>query len=217
MFTGARLEELARLRVSDIRTVSGVLVIDIRWREGEPLKTQAAERLVSVHSVLSKLGFAKYVERVRRSGTTSLWPSLRRPKPPRKWGQAFTQWFTRTRRAAGVYRPKLDFHSFRGNFTTTLVNAAVPLERIQALVGHRQQSVTMGVYAKAVDVRLLKKDIEKLNYAGLDLSDLLRQVTARVHKRPSSTTCHRVPPGAPEPRQPPVMAKYGLFEPAFPK
>ena len=28
--------------------------------------------------------------------------------------------------------------------------------------------------AKAVDVKLLKKDIEKLKYAGLDLSDLMR-------------------------------------------
>ena len=75
---------------------------------------------------------------------------------------------------AGVYEPKLDYHSFRGNFTTALVNADVPLERIQALVGHRQQGVTMSVYAKAVDVKLLKKDIEKLNYDGLDLSGLMR-------------------------------------------
>jgi hypothetical protein len=40
-------------------------------------------------------------------------------------------------------------------------------------VGDRP-SVTIGVYMKKVDVKLLKKDIEKLKYAGLDLSNLMR-------------------------------------------
>ena len=35
-------------------------------------------------------------------------------------------------------------------------------------------SVTIGAYMKMVGVRLLKKDIEKLKYVGLDLSDLMR-------------------------------------------
>ncbi len=35
-------------------------------------------------------------------------------------------------------------------------------------------SVTIGAYMKKVDVKLLKKDIEKLNYAGLGLSHLMR-------------------------------------------
>ena len=50
------------------------------------------------------------------------------------------------------------------------------MERVQAIVGHKgdRPSVTIGVYMKKVDVRLLKKDIEKLNYAGLDLSHLMR-------------------------------------------
>jgi hypothetical protein len=66
--------------------------------------------------------------------------------------------------------------SFRHGVITNLLNANVPVERVQAIVGHKSDlpSVTIGVYMKKVDIRLLKKDIEKLNYARLDLSGLMR-------------------------------------------
>ncbi len=45
-------------------------------------------------------------------------------------------------------------------------------ESVPAGKGDRP-SVTIGVYMKKVDIKLLKKDIEKLRYAGLDLDGLV--------------------------------------------
>jgi hypothetical protein len=49
----------------------------------------------------------------------------------------------------------------------------VPTLAIEIAIINRP-GVTIGAYMKKSDVKLLKKDIEKLKYAGLDLSDLMR-------------------------------------------
>ena len=170
LYTGARLEELARLRADEVREVDGVLVLDIRWREGENLKSKAAERIVPVHSALLEMGFAKYVARVANK-SDQLWPNIRRPeKPGQTWGGAFSKWFTRARRDAGVYDPKVNFHSFRSTVVTALVNADVPEATIKAVVGHSQDSVTMRFYGKRRDVGLLRAAVEKLSYLGIGIA-----------------------------------------------
>ena len=167
LFTGARLEELARLRTEDVHDVDGVPCVDIRWREGSRLKTAAATRLIPIHPELIGLGFLKYAKRVGNRG--HLWPALRVPPPGRPWGSPFSQYFTRARRAAGVYDPKMDFHSLRGTFISAMLNAEVPLERVQLLVGHRAAGVTVGVYYKQVATEVLKRDLDRLTYPGLAL------------------------------------------------
>ena len=128
LYTGARLEELARLKVAEVTEVDGILVLDIKWRPGEPLKSKAAERLVPLHGVLIDQGFRQYLARVsKKSKTEQLWPGIRVPKEDSgaAWGQPFSKWFTRARRTAGIYRPGMDFHSLRATFITALLNADV--------------------------------------------------------------------------------------------
>lgn len=51
LFGGLRLEEAAKLAPMDIKTVDGVVVLDINRRVGR-LKTKNADRLVPVHSAI---------------------------------------------------------------------------------------------------------------------------------------------------------------------
>ena len=104
-----------------------------------------------------------------------LWPDLKRAATG-QWAPNASKTFTRGRKRYGLYEPGRDFHSFRHGVVTGLMNADVPLERVQAIVGHKgdRPNVTIGIYMKKVDIKLLKKDIEKLNYDGLDLSGLMR-------------------------------------------
>ena len=120
--------------------IDGVLVLDIKWRPGEPLKSKAAQRVVPVHSALLDLGFGHYLERV--AGGPRLWPGIRRPPGVNTWGQPFSKWFTRARRKAGIYVKGVDYHSLRGTFVTALLNAEVPLERVRTLVGHQAEGIT---------------------------------------------------------------------------
>ena len=54
-----------------------------------------------------------------------------------------------------------------------MANATVPDERIKAIVVHSQEwNITQGVYKKRLNVGVVKADIERLEYPGLDLSHL---------------------------------------------
>ena len=63
VLTGARLSELAQLRLSDVRTdrVSGVVFFDINDESGKKLKTKSAKRQVPLHPVLNQIAFQEYV------------------------------------------------------------------------------------------------------------------------------------------------------------
>ena len=75
-------------------------------------------------------------------------------------------------KAAGVYDPKVDFHSLRATFITAAFAADIPEHRIQAIVGHSARGVTVGVYRKRVSVKLLQADLERREFPSLDLGHL---------------------------------------------
>jgi len=46
---------------------------------------------------------------------------------------------------AGVKRPGLVFHSFRGAFVSALINAGAPLHVVKSIVGHElKEDITIG-------------------------------------------------------------------------
>lgn len=170
LFSGARREELAKLRVQDVRPVEGMLCLDIRWTgDGGRLKTKSAERYVPVHGSLLALGFADYVAGgARRGGGEMLWPHLK--QGARGWGSNFGKWFTREKRNAGITDPKLDFHSFRSTVVDVLLNKGVPLHDVKALVGHSQgKDVTQTSYRKSFRVAFMRQIVDRIAFDGLRL------------------------------------------------
>ncbi len=168
LYTGARVGELAQLRVSDIRTEVDVPMLSITNEgEGQRVKTKAGLRDVPIHSELIRLGFLEYVAAAKRNSSGNLWPDL--PTREGKPGGYFSHWF-------GIYRRELgfgkapDFHCFRHTVRTQMAEAGIPEAVIDTLVGHEVGgSVGAKVYTHRAPGTLLEA-IEVLQHPALMLA-----------------------------------------------
>ena len=135
LFTGARLEELGQLLVTDVKRESGVCYLDINTLdEGKSLKTRSSRRRVPLHAELIRLGFLKYVSKLPPQG--SLWPD---PKPDNKGKLTgnWSKWWGRyARQEAGITDPRKVFHSFRHTFKDATRAAGIDEALSDALTGH---------------------------------------------------------------------------------
>ncbi|TVM30454.1 site-specific integrase [Oceanidesulfovibrio marinus] len=171
LYTGARLEELAQLHLKDIRTVDGVLVIDINDEDGKNLKTSAAVRRVPVHPFLRTLGFTKYAATLRQQGEERLFPDLPLVENTGKYSAAVSQWFTHYRREQGVDADadgnSKVFHSFRHTFITRCKHLGLDRYKVKEIVGHEQgetDDVTAGYEGAYPPAMLLKEVIKKIDF-----------------------------------------------------
>ncbi len=164
-FTGARLEELAQLHVTDVHVHDGVPVLSFNTDGDKRLKALSAHREVPLHSAIIGTGFLDYVEEVRRAGHERLFPDLRRGSRG-GFGQSFSKWFGRWRATAGIADADKGFHSFRHNAAQAMRDAGIELELRNAVLGHSQGA--MGArYGSGYKVSALKRAIEKISYEGI--------------------------------------------------
>jgi len=170
LYTGARISELTQLKVSDIKTESDIPYIQIT-NEGadQKLKTAASNRRVPLHSLIIRLGFMRYVQRIQFESHDSLWPKL--PIRKNKAGGYFSNWF-------GEYRAKIgligypDFHCFRHTVRTKLLEADVKEQLIDMIVGHEIQGSTGAKVYSHRTLVTLRDAIEKLKFSSPE--ELLR-------------------------------------------
>ena len=138
LYQGARLEELAQLRLEDVVTVNDVLClrIDTAESQGQRLKNSASRRLLPVHRVLVEVGFPAYVETLRRAGCRRLFPEFPADHHGR-YGSAFSKAFIRLlRKELGILESCYVFHSFRHTFEDACREAELDAGVIDALMGH---------------------------------------------------------------------------------
>jgi integrase len=180
LFTGARLNELASLKASDVshNDIIGANCIFIRAerRSGKRLKTEQSERFVPLHPQLVASGFLQLVadQQAERGATAWLFPKV---APGTTGKAAFSKWFGRYIGAHGITDGTKVFHSFRHSFIDALRLAGVPGEINIALVGHTDPSVNDKYGAKDKAIRFrhrLAEAVASVTYAGLDLSHLTR-------------------------------------------
>jgi integrase len=164
LYTGARLEELAQLQVTDIRRVRGVRVIAIEPGNGKRLKSRSAERLIPVHPALERTGFLRFVASIRRANPTGgrLFPELR-PGARGDLSQGFSKWYGRYRRALGIVGADVGMHAFRHCFADGLRAAGVEPELRNTLLGHAQGHVGAR-YGDGWTVRALAAAVAKMTY-----------------------------------------------------
>jgi len=159
--TGARIEELAGLRGSDItKRNSSCWYIDIHERSGESertLKNNASVRRVPVHNYLIELGLCRFAE---SRGNDLLFHSLTKYSSGKLSHEA-SKWFGRLKNSLG-FGKDLTFHSFRHTMRDMLSNERIPGERIKAILGHDQGDVTFGTYGSIFKAEHLNLDIQKL-------------------------------------------------------
>lgn len=167
IFTGARISELAQLRVIDVETVDGVAVLRItNEAEGASIKTEAGRRAVPVHRELERLGFLEYVAAIRAARAVPLWPALRLAKG--KAGSYFSQWFS-TLRKVDEQTSLPDFHSLRHTVRSKLSSAGVAEPTIDVLIGHEVKGSTGARTYTERTTEFLKRELDRLSYPGLDL------------------------------------------------
>ena len=178
LFTGARLGELAGLRVSDIahNQIIGTTAIYIGAdaKAGKRLKTDQSERFVPLHPQLIEFGFLEYVAAQAKARGHKAWlfPLV---APGTTGAAAWSKWFGRYIREHGITDTKKVFHSFRHTYIDALRLADVSMEVNIALVGHTDDSVHGNYGAKNKAVRFrhrLAEAVASMTYTGLDLSHL---------------------------------------------
>lgn len=153
-YSGARLNEIAQLQLSDVRQIDGIWCLDVTDvgddEDGETsakqLKTEAAKRVVPVHPELIALGLLDYVAGLRDQGATRLFPTFKLDVNNGR-GRQLGRWANDTFLVKLGYKTKrIVFHSFRHTLITRLSQAGVQEPIVKALVGHEQQGVTQTSY-----------------------------------------------------------------------
>jgi integrase len=168
LYTGARLEELGQLRLSDIRSAHGIDFLDLNTiDEGKSLKTATSRRCVPVHPELVRLGFLDHVRELRSVEGRMLFPELK-PDKHGKLTSAFSKAWRRYCDRIGVYVPQKTFHSFRHTFEDAGRRARVPEEIRDALTGHASGGIGR-MYGDGVPLEVLAEEIARINYECVQL------------------------------------------------
>ena len=112
------------------------------------LKSAAAKRRVPVHSRLIELGLLELRDERLAKGHERLFPDYTF-HPKHGYGGSLSKWFNRTfTTALGIKSDAHVFHGLRHTFATRLLQADVPTEMVQFIIGHERDGVTHKVYMK---------------------------------------------------------------------
>lgn len=178
MFTGARIGEIAQLRIGDVRQQHGVWFVYIAHDRDAGLSTKSGvSRAAAVHSQLEALGFIQFVDRQRqRSGgddRSQLFPELKSNNRG-QIGAEPSRWWRDYLSAIGVKqgRDGIGAHSFRHELSDRLREEALLLDsEIAVCLGHSVKSTTGG-YGKIRQgtVAMLKDWIEAVRWEGVSFA-----------------------------------------------
>jgi integrase len=182
LYSGARLNELAPMRVDDVQAdpTSGVRFMTVIEDEdaGRGVKTEASLRMFPIHPELVRIGFLEFVDQLRAGGGQSarLFPALT-PGSKGGFGEAWSKWFGNYKRGLGIDNKDSVFHSFRHGFKDALRAAGVHEDVNDALTGHGGGNTVARRYGWKEMVRrfgypTLNAAMEKAQYPGLDLSHI---------------------------------------------
>ena len=148
---------------------------------GKSLKTASSRRRVPVHRVLIELGFLDYVARRRAKRDKRLFPLLKQYRG--RWTKNWSRWWGRYQDKHVSKEPGKVFHSFRHTFVGAMRDAKIWEQFQIALIGHAAEAnatrsggakgeQTIDRYGNGYSVKALNDEIQKISYAGLDLSQL---------------------------------------------
>ncbi len=188
LYTGARVNEICKLRPKDIGEEVGVNYLSIEWEDDDDssiagrVKNATSHRRVPLHDDLVSFGFLEFADRALKAGHERLFPELK----PNKYGKLYagiSQRFSDTfLPGLGIKTDKTSLKSFRHNFVDAARNSRIPHEIIQALKGDTFKGTIARYGNGETDLEILASEMKKLKFKGLDLSHLIvAQPVARPH------------------------------------
>ncbi len=168
LFTGARINELCQLAVTDIRvTEAGVWFIDVNEDgDSKSLKNANSRRLIPVHPTLIQLGLIDWRDRLEAEGFDRLFPELSH-HDIKGYSKDAVKWFSRFLAGLGFPRDnRRTFHSFRHGFSSQCANKLQVSEAVLSqLTGHKRgDSTLMTVYRKDVVPDVLVETIKAVSF-----------------------------------------------------
>ncbi|WP_235777213.1 site-specific integrase [Rhizobium mesoamericanum] len=168
LLTGARLNEIAQLRLADIRQdpESGIWFMDIGTDGGRSIKTASSRRQVPLHAELLRLGLLRYRDGLRakkgKKDTDSLWPDIQ-SEDGFYSATAYTKFFGRyLRKTVGIEDKRIVFHSFRHTFKRLARDAGLTEEQHDALTGHAGNGGVGRGYGAGFGLKALHEAIGKI-------------------------------------------------------
>lgn len=152
-YTGMRREEIARLRVENVKEREGFRYFDII-----DAKTKAGLREVPIHSELLAL-----VEQLVKTSTDGyLLPNERITKNEER-GDALGKRFKTLRDGLG-FDSRYVFHSIRKTVSTIFERAGVNHNEAAEIVGHEKTGMTYGLYSQGMNLFNKYKVIKNITY-----------------------------------------------------
>lgn len=152
-YTGARIEEICRLKSEDI-----VVENDVRCFSIHHSKTKSSERLVPIHQ--SAMPTVDRLLAQTKDGY--LIPSTSKNKYDKR-SDPLSKQFGRLKKELG-FGPEYVFHSLRKSFITQLQHNDIPGLIIASIVGHETGTITFDVYSSGPSPKQKFKAITTLQY-----------------------------------------------------
>ena len=196
LLSGARLNEIAQLRMNDIVSEDGIACFNITDRpdrgesnEGreyiqKTVKTHAGKRLVPIHSRLIQLGFLDYLAESKNKGWVLVFQDLDHAQI--KYGSLVSKWFARYCDSVGLTDSDLTFHGFRHGAIGKMRRMNVPRHIRLVVVGHSPAQDTHDEYGDIVgdvSTQQRQKAIEALDFSdSLDFEKLKLKASLVVFK-----------------------------------
>lgn len=181
LMTGCRASELGGLALSEVRLTDAMPHFLIRPNEHRGTKN-GRSRSVPILDALMELGFPAYVDRIRRSGATRLFPDWTAIKPAGAGPDAFPAWsnskviraFNRTvipwalaDKLSIDARREVTFHSLRGAFKAMIgTTNNLPINVVHEVVGHAKSELDAR-YIGEVTIEETYPQVRSLRYNGL--------------------------------------------------
>nr|WP_181179011.1 tyrosine-type recombinase/integrase [Methylibium rhizosphaerae] len=189
LFTGARVSELAQLRIRDLvlaDSSAGPATLAVLSITDEPeddevgtfataTKTAGSVRTVPLHRELIRLGFLEYAAAIKEAGAAQMFPSVQR-REGKGAGDDLSTWFGKYRRGLGITRPRAGIHAARHTMRTALANAGATDAQAFAIGGWSgARGPGNSTYLHALSPEVLREVLDRVTYAGLTLPRVFKE------------------------------------------
>ncbi|OAH43789.1 hypothetical protein AX777_18405 [Sphingobium yanoikuyae] len=190
-YTGARREEICKLRIEDVGHIDGIYFLRIETTDTGRVKNNSAIRCIAVADEVVRLGFGAYVEALKAAGETLLFPELAPALgTKRKRGDVFYKlWWMYIRPMVPSLMRGQAMHSARHTVSDELKQQEIFLEFRNDLLGHKGQGgdgVTR--YPSATRLRTVLSIVNRIPVVTDHLPDFSTITLLPNHMRQSRPT-----------------------------
>lgn len=174
LFTGARSNELAQLRVSDFIKQGELRCICIQHDpdDGTRLKNAASNRVLPLHPTLWAIGLGDYLDDLKEIGADRLFPNLPADKHGKREKYLSRDFNENLLGKLDMRQARVKvFHSFRDTMASKLAAACVHYSHIADWLGHARQGTEGNHYIATLTPAQHAATILTLLDFGVDFSE----------------------------------------------